>query len=123
MSSRYRYYDLDCHFCADIVEAGCPFALCPHILENLKDLQRDPQFIDAVEDEGDCVSYHTPTLMYLNSIGFPDERAMWVQLAPPDSCGACQFPRVGLTCHSADGTCLKTDYNAALDRSRKPCPA
>jgi hypothetical protein len=39
-----------------MAEAGCPFALCPHILENLKDLQRDPAFIDAVEDAGDCVS-------------------------------------------------------------------
>jgi hypothetical protein len=126
-----------------MAEAGCPHTLCPYIMENLDDLRRDRDFIEAVEDADELLTHHTPTLMYLNSIGFPDERAMRLPLPTPvpalpvlpivppplnplgvaQDCGGCPFPRVGFFCHGEDGACTKTDYNAALERGRTPCPA
>ena len=134
MRFRYRYEHLDCTLCDDMAEAGCPHVLCPHIMENLDDLRRDRAFIEAVEDADETLSYHTPTLIFLNSIGFPDTAAMRL---PPEyspapapyhhgvkpECAGCPYPRAGLFCHSADGAWTKTDYAATLERSRIPCRA
>ena len=130
MRFRYRYDHLDCNLCADMRESGCPHSLCPHIMENLDDLRRDPAFIDAVENADILLTHHTPTLLHLNKIGFPDENAMRIAPEPePRSqgmkpeCDGCPYPRVGLFCRSADGSCVKTDYNNAMERGRTLCPA
>jgi hypothetical protein len=110
-------------------DAGCPHDICPHIMENLNDLRRDPAFVDAVDDDM-LISPLAPTLRYLRDAGFPDElpkrdepiRKRYNHGVKPE-CAACPFPRAGLFCHGADGSCVKTDFNAVLTRGRKPCPA
>jgi len=39
-------------------------------------------------------------------------------------CAACSLGGTGFICYSEyDGSCLKTDYDAILQRGRKPCLA
>jgi len=41
MGYKYKYEDLDCHYCVKKRKSGCKFTLCPYIMENLKDLNKD----------------------------------------------------------------------------------
>lgn len=66
MRFRYQLKHLDCAYCLDLTNAlTCPHELCPHILDNLADLNLDPAFRTAVEDADCCGSFHRPTLIHL----------------------------------------------------------
>jgi hypothetical protein len=76
------------------------------------------------------LTYHTQTLIYLQRTGFPHTLPKYDEPAPAPynhgvkpECGGCPFPRVGQSCHGKDGSCVKTDFNAALSRGRRLCPA
>jgi hypothetical protein len=128
MRFKYRFADLECHYCLAMEneDGGCPYDSCPHITENLKDLLCDPAFIYAVSEAENCDLPHRPTLLILK------EQNAHVRKTDEDydldekpfygykpECLGCPYPRVGFICFSeADGSCLKTDM-AAIGR-RQP---
>jgi hypothetical protein len=132
MRFKYKYEHLPCGLCGDITDTGCPYELCPHILGNLPDLLRDPAFNAALEDAESCDTFHRPTLIMLKRhMARISERAV-PGLAPPIEtnydrkldCAACNLARTGFICDSErDGSCLKTDWDAVLQKGRMPCPA
>lgn len=132
MRFKYKYEHLPCNLCNDITDAGCPHGLCPHILGNLPDLLRDPAFTAAVEDAENCDTFHRPTLFMLKRQQARISEKTVPGLAPPietrydrkPECAACSLGGTGFICYSEhDGSCFKTDYDAILQRGRKPCPA
>jgi hypothetical protein len=139
MRFKYKYEHLSCGLCNDIKQHGCPYMVCPHIKDNLDDLRHDPEFNAAVENAESCGNYHRFTLILLKWIdsGMPQKprkrRAKYTPTIPDDNrarcgfkpeCEGCQFPAHGFMCYGAkDGSCLKTDYDAILQKGRAPCPA
>ena len=60
-----KYKDLDCSYCLNKKRLVCKYNLCPHIMENLKSLDKDENFHKAVMDAENCESSHRFTLVYL----------------------------------------------------------
>ena len=133
MQFRYKYVDLDCRLCGEKVRGDCEHLFCPHIMENLDDLHRDPDFTEAVQNAESCVTSHKATLMLLKSRGFkgrkraPDNEPEYISEPELYSfkriCSGCHFPRHGFFCHFCDGSCLKTELRRFMRKRRFPCPA
>ena len=128
MRFKYKYEHLDCTLCTDMSKCGCPYLLCPHIMQNLDDLRHDPAFMLAIENTEHLPMPHNPTLLHLKRIGGfaiepqSNEPAPYNHGIKPE-CAGCPYPHVGFFCYGLDGSCMKTDFDAAMARSRKPCPA
>lgn len=131
MGFRYKYEHLHCGFCADIEADGCPHLHCPHILENMDDLLRDPDFIEAVRCAEECQTYHRPALLLVKGVmeaagelgDYEPERPanpFGVFCTFKAECAGCPYPRHGLLCYdAASGLCLKDHVDAIL-RKDKP---
>ena len=129
MSFKYKYEHLHCGFCAEITDDGCPHLHCPHVLENIRDLLRDPEFIEAVDNADICESYHRPALLLVKEImdvdfDYEDEPEAFF---PPKEafasfkaeCGACPYPRHGYICYDeTTGYCLKDAMDAIMRKDR-----
>ena len=130
MRFKYKYEHLDCTQCTEITWLGCPHLLCPHIMNNLDDLLCDPAFKMLVEAAEYIPTPHNPTLLYLKRTAFPvavtdacvPSRERYDHGVKPE-CTDCPYPHVGFFCYGKDGTCMKTDFDAALERDRIRCPA
>lgn len=129
MRFKYKYEDLDCGLCADIKNAGCPYLLCPHIMDNLDDLRQDAEFNAAVEDAESCGTFHRFTLYFLKWIddGMPQNSATNRRKKPQfdnlynfkPECKGCPYPSHGFICHDErDGSCLKTGIDRALCKGK-----
>ena len=70
MRFHYEYEHLNCDDCLDAEQSAgqyCPLEICPHIIDNLDDLNRDPAFHAAVACAGNCSTPHKPTLLMLRA--------------------------------------------------------
>ena len=127
MRFKYKYEHLDCNLCKEMRSGACSHPLCPHIMGNLDDLLFDPDFNALIED-AECVpTLHKPTLLHLKRITLPHTEPQSSEPSPYNhgikpECAGCPYPHVGFFCYGPDGSCMKTDFNAAMARSQKPCP-
>jgi hypothetical protein len=64
---KYKYTDLDCRYCHCVSKDNgtCKHSLCPHIVDNIRDLVSDSDFINAIHCADSCTTYQRYTLMYL----------------------------------------------------------
>lgn len=70
MNFRYKYTHLSCGCCLELADKPrCPHLYCPHILDNLDDLRRDPAFGRAVKTAGQCDTFHRPALLLVRRWG------------------------------------------------------
>jgi len=60
---KYRYTDSACKYC--LHDKGCNFEYCPEIIENLDDLVKDEDFINAIQNANLCKNGHRQTLIKL----------------------------------------------------------
>ena len=117
MGYRYKYEDLDCLYCTKRRKIGCKFSLCPYIMENLKELNKDKKFQAAVMDAENCKSSHRFTLLHLKkkencnssapSAGFTESGGNGSRYDYKPECKNCIYATPGFVCHSKnDGSCL-----------------
>ena len=129
MQFRYKYEHLDCRLCDDYFNHDCEHLFCPHIMENLSDLRRDPDFTEAVQNAESCACSHKTALMTLKARGFKGaEREPEYEDEPEvygvkPECPGCTYPRHGFICHNRDGSCLRTDVRAFSRKRQDLCPA
>ena len=68
MRFRYKYKNLNCQYCLEQSKGNpCPHEICPHIMDNLDDLNQDPAFHAAVACAEDCTTPHKSTLLMLKA--------------------------------------------------------
>ena len=60
---QFRYESISCIYCCH--KNGCPFAICPRIMENLDGLMNDRAFIKAIKTAESCRNGHRETLIML----------------------------------------------------------
>ena len=115
MGYEYKHEDLDCNYCLNKHQSICKFSLCPYIMDNLQDLNKDKNFHEAVVNAASCKSSHKYTLLHLKKenkyrykiftgTDYSDDNPRYDYKA---ECENCCYATTGFVCHKkSEVSCL-----------------